>query len=591
MPGSKLFFSTCLLLASQFTCSQGFLHVEGKKIVDRNKREVLLRGMGLGGWMLQEPYMLQLNGIAANQTTFRNKVEALIGKANTEAFYTAWLSNHCTKREIDSMAAWGFNSVRLPMHYNLFTPQVEEEKDTAENTWRPVGFALTDSLLAWCTANKIYLILDLHAAPGGQGNDIPIADRDTTKPALWQHSANRKKTIALWKQLATRYAKEEWIGGYDLLNETNWGFQDPADRNGCSEKINTELKSLLTDITNTIRSVDKNHIIFLEGNCWANNYSGLFPLWDKNMVVSFHKYWNNNDLASIERFLKIREEHNVPLWVGESGENSNAWYTEAISLLEKNNIGWAWWPLKKLGANNPLQIKPPPGYARLLNYWRGNGSVSEKEAFDILMAFAKATNIENNIIHYDVIDAMFRQVHSAGTKPFSAHLKEPWIIYASDYDRGRSGLAYHDADSGNYWVSTQKRTQWNRGGQYRNDGVDITSCSDSITNGFSVGWTEPGEWLQYTLTIPAKGNYAAKVRTKSGDAGALSILVNGKKISRDIVLPAEGANATWKTTEVGNIWLEKGINQLRIFVIKGGFDLNYIKLFRLPSFETTTGKQ
>jgi aryl-phospho-beta-D-glucosidase BglC (GH1 family) len=116
MPVSKIFFSTCLLLASLLTSSQGFLHVEGKKIMDRNKREVLLRGMGLGGWMLQEPYMLQLSGIASNQTAFRSRVEALIGKKNTEAFYTAWLSNHCTKRDIDSMAAWGFNSVRLPMH-------------------------------------------------------------------------------------------------------------------------------------------------------------------------------------------------------------------------------------------------------------------------------------------------------------------------------------------------------------------------------------------------------------------------------------------------------------------------------------------
>ncbi len=592
MPVSKIFFSTCLLLASLLTSSQGFLHVEGKKIMDRNKREVLLRGMGLGGWMLQEPYMLQLSGIASNQTAFRSRVEALIGKKNTEAFYTAWLSNHCTKRDIDSMAAWGFNSVRLPMHYNLFTPPVEEEKDPSVNTWRPAGFARTDSLLAWCAANKIYLILDLHAAPGGQGNDIPIADRDTTRPALWQNEANRKKTIALWKQLATRYAKQEWIGGYDLLNETNWGFHDPADRNGCSETTNTALKSLLTDITQAIRSVDKNHIIFIEGNCWANNYNGMFPLWDKNMVVSFHKYWNNNDLASIEKFIKIREEHNVPLWVGESGENSNAWYTEAISLLEKNDIGWAWWPLKKLGANNPLQIKPPPGYARLLNYWRGNGTVSKEEAFNILMALAKATNIDNNIIHYDVIDAMFRQVRSGGTKPYKANLiKEPLIIYASDYDRGRSGLAYHDADSGNYWVSTQKRTQWNRGGQYRNDGVDITTCTDSITNGFSVGWTEPGEWLQYTLTVPVKGSYTAKLRAKSVESGTLAFLSGGKKISKDIVLPADGSKASWKTTEISNIWLEKGVNQLRIYIIKGGFDLNYIELSRSPSFETSTGKQ
>ena len=123
------------------------------------------------------------------------------------------------------------------------------------------GFALTDSLLSWCKANKIYLILDLHAAPGGQGNDQPIADRDTSLPSLWQSAANKQKTIALWKKLAERYANEEWIGGYDLLNETNWGFADANDKNGCAEKGNEPLRQLLIDITKAIREVDQHHVI------------------------------------------------------------------------------------------------------------------------------------------------------------------------------------------------------------------------------------------------------------------------------------------------------------------------------------------
>ncbi|MFL5773237.1 MAG: cellulase family glycosylhydrolase, partial [Flavisolibacter sp.] len=534
----KRIFTLFFLFVSTWSSSQGFLHVDGKKIVTGKQQEFILRGMGLGGWMLQEPYMLQVNGIASNQQSLRNRIDSLVGKEAADRFYDAWLSNHCTKRDIDSMAAWGFNSLRLPMHYNLFTPSVDDETDPGQNTWLSKGFTLVDSLLSWCKANRIYLILDLHAAPGGQGNDIPIADRDTTKLSLWQSEANRNKTIALWKKLATRYANEEWIGGYDLINETNWGFENPADKNGCSEKMNTELKTFLTRVTNEIRLVDKNHIIFIEGNCWANNYSGMFPLWDKNIVVSFHKYWNNNDEASIEKFIRIRDEQNVPLWVGESGENSNAWYTDAISLLEKNHIGWAWWPLKKLGANNPLQIKAPAGYRKLLDYWRGKGEVTKSEAAEILMDFAKSTNIENNIVHPDVVDAMFRQVRENKTRPFKPHiLKDRLIIYASDYDFGRSGMAYHDTDSGNYWVSTQKRTPWNRGNQYRNDGVDIGICNDTLTNGFSVGWTEPGEWLQYTVRVNTAGNYTVKFRTKSADTntpGSIALYVDGKKAGNDL---------------------------------------------------------
>jgi hypothetical protein len=542
--------------------------------------------MGLGGWMLQEPYMLQLHGAADNQGQFREKLEKLAGKENTQRFYDAWLSGFITKADIDSMAAWGFNSVRLPMHYNLYTPPVWEEKDSSKNTFLEKGFALTDNLLKWCKANRIYLILDLHAAPGGQGADIPISDRDVTKPSLWASAANRNKTIALWTELAKRYAKEEWIGGYDLINETNFGFTDASDKNGCNEKQNVELKTLLTDITKAIRAVDQKHMIFIEGNCWANNYNGMFPLWDNNIAVSFHKYWNYNTKEAIQGFLKIRDEQNVPLWLGETGENSNVWFTDAITLLEEHKIGWAWWPLKKMGANNPLQIKPPAGYRELVQHLRdGKGNISAEQASNILMELAKASRIENNTFRADVVDAMFRQVRSDATIPYNANkLNKRLLLYATDYDRGRMGNAYFDADAGNYHVSTQKRTQWNKGGQYRTDGVDIGICDDSVTNGYSIGWTEEGEWLQYTLDVSSPGWYAVKLRTKNanGEHGSLELMVNDKKQRDAVTLPTEAGNK-WNTTRAGNVWLAKGMNRLRVVVKKGGFDLNYLELETDPS--------
>lgn len=562
--------------------SQGFLRVQGKTIVNGRNEEVLLRGMGLGGWMLQEPYMLQMSGIAPNQVTIRRKITELIGEKAAARFYNAWLANHCTRADIDSLAAWGFNSVRLAMHYNLFTLPVEQEPDSTKNTWIEKGFALTDSLLDWCRDARIYLILDLHAAPGGQGNDIPISDRDTSQPSLWQSPAAQSKTIALWRELARRYANEEWIGGYDLINEPNWPFEDPSNKNGCNEQNNTQLKELLTAITREIRKEDANHIIFIEGNCWANNYNGMFPLWDKNLVVSFHKYWNRNDEASIAQFLKIREEQQVPLWLGESGENSNAWYTDAISLVEKNNIGWAWWPLKKLGANNPLQVPAPEGYAKILKYWKGEEpKPSREEAEATLLQLAEALRIQNNKLHRGVIDAMFRQVRSDEVRPFVAiPPSQRMTVYAADYDAGRSGISYNDTESGEYWVATGKRTGWNRGGQYRNDGVDIGLCNDSITNGYFVGWTEPGEWLQYTVDIPADGWYVISLRareTKPDTLSAVSILVNGEKKGKESPLRKANAGA-WQTVKGDAVQLGKGRQQLRLLISRGNPDLNYFSL-------------
>lgn len=392
--------------------SQQFLHTEGKKIVDGNNKEILLRGIGLGGWMLQEPYMLKLSGIAVNQQDIKAKIEALIGAEKTEEFYTLWLHNGMQKSDVDSLKAWGFNSIRLPMHYNLFTLPVNKEPVRGKNTWLQEGFQLTDSLLKWCEEAHIYLILDLHAAPGGQGHDLPIADRDSSQPSLWQSETNRSKTIALWKKLAERYKDKTWIGGYDLLNETNWSFTHPHDKNnhGTDEKNNDPLRKLLIDITKAIRSVDPNHIIFIEGNGWANNYNGILPPWDNNLVVSFHKYWNKNDVASIQKFLDIRDKYNLPLWLGESGENNNRWYSDAIQLMESHDIGWAWWPLKKIGTNNPFEVKMPPGYRKIIAYWKGEGpKPPAEEAYHALRQLAENYKTQNLIVHYDVLDALFQK--------------------------------------------------------------------------------------------------------------------------------------------------------------------------------------
>jgi aryl-phospho-beta-D-glucosidase BglC (GH1 family) len=189
---------------------------------------------------------------------------------------------------MDSLGAWGFNSVRLPMHFNLFTLPVDAEPEPGKNTWITTGFALTDSLIAWCKANHVYVFLDLHAAPGGQGNDLNISDRDPSKPSLWQSEANKQKTIELWQKIAARYESDTTVGGYDIINEPNWGFEDTAgDRNGLKEQKNQPLKQLMMDITKAIRAVDKNHIIIIEGNGWGNNYHGILPTWDNNMVLSF----------------------------------------------------------------------------------------------------------------------------------------------------------------------------------------------------------------------------------------------------------------------------------------------------------------
>jgi len=499
------------------------------------------------------------------------------GPEKTKLFYDQWLSHHTTQTDIDSLAAWGFNSIRQPMHYNLFTLPVDEEPVAGNNTWLQKGFALTDSLLKWCARNKMYLILDLHATPGGQGNDLPISDRDPAKASLWQSEANQEKMIALWRKLAEHYANAPFIGGYDIINEPNWGFEDPKDVRGTKEQLNAPLKKLMVSITKAIREVDPNHIIIIEGNGFGNNYNGLLPTWDNNMVLSFHKYGNFNNDASIARFLQLREKYNVPLWMGESGENSNTWFTEAIRLVERHDIGWAWWQSKKMGINNPLEVKMPDGYRALLDYWSGKGpKPSEAEAWNTLQELLANIQINHNVYHPDVTDAMFRQVHSSGTRPFKQQVvgNGTALISAVDYDMGPQGSAYYDRDTASYQYTPGVNSTGNRGRTYRNDGVDIQSGKES----YYVFSIEDGEWLQYTVNVMKTGEYTLAFNTASDSAaGRLSFLDGNTVLIKEQPIPESKGPQNWQTTEIKNIHLNKGLHPFRVYADKGGFNFLSIR--------------
>jgi endoglucanase len=573
-------FGTALLVMLIYIVSangQGFLKVQGTQITDGSGDTVLLQGIGLGGWMLQEGYMLHTSDFAGSQHEIREKIVELIGAENTDTFYNAWLDNYITRADIDTIKAWGFNSVRLPMHYNLYTLPIQDEPVPGENTWLARGFELTDSLLKWCSENELYLILDLHAAPGGQGHDASISDYDSQYPSLWQSADNRHKTAALWKKLAEKYVDETWIGGYDLINEPNWELPG-----------NTLLRQLYIEITDSIRKADTNHIVFIEGNWYANDFTGLSVPWDDNMVYSPHKYWSFNDIASIQWVLDLRNSSNVPLWLGESGENSNTWFRDAITLLEENDIGWCWWPWKKFSSiSGPSSVNMTDGYQDLLDYWNGQGAQPDAEtATEVLMEMTENLKIESCIIHRDVRDAMFRQIKSDLTIPYKQNVI-PGIIHATDFDLGLVNIAYYDEYVADYRTSTGNYTSWNDGWTYRNDGVDIEECADEVnSNGYNVGWISGGEWMQYEVNISGSAVYDVNVRVASQSGGGVfHLMLDDTHICNQVSVPSTGTWQNWETLTIHDVVLDSGNHKLKFYADKAGFNLNSMEFLYIS--ETT----
>lgn len=560
-----------------------WLQTDGKAIIDQNGQEVILRGIGLGGWMLMEGYMMQSSDVADTQHELKDKLIELMGEEKTDEFYDAWLANHVTKGDVDSLASWGFNSIRLPMHYNLFTLPIELEPIPGENTWLNEGFTLVDSLLQWCTSNNIYLILDLHAAPGGQGENAAICDYDPSKPSLWESKANRNKTVALWKKLAERYRTEGWIGGYDLINEVNWNLPG-----------NSLLRSLYMEITDSIRAVNDTHIIFIEGNGFANDFTGLTPPWDDNMAYSFHKYWNYNDPGSIQWVLDIRDNYNVPLWMGEGGENSNVWFSDAIELFEENNIGWSWWPMKRIETIvSPYSIDFSDGYRNMLRYWRGEGPrPTVDEAYEGMMELAENTNSINCRYRKDVHDAMIRQPGTDETTPFSKHTL-PGVLFMPDYDLGRINAAYYDTDHANYSLSTGFFQAWNSGWHYRNDGVDIEPNDDEVnSNGYHIAFLRKGEWMNYTVEIEDSAVYSATARVASqSNGGKFHLSLNNEALTATQVVSATGGWTNFTELEIPGMLLEKGKHVLTFWMDGAGeFNISSIEFFKTGTSDTVPMK-
>ena len=357
----RLLVLATLVLAWAAQGRAQFAHTEHKQIVDVAGKPLLVRATNLGNWMVPEGYMWQFDGGPQSPSEIRALLLELLGPEASAAFWKKWRENYVTREDIALLHRTGFNAIRVPLHYSLF------ESDDAE------GFSLLDRLIGWSRAENLKVILDLHAAPGGQtGTNI---DDSAGYPWLYDSPQEQEHLMAIWRRLATHYRDEPAVLGYDLLNEPIPHFPKLA-------PLNPALEPLYKKLSAEIRKVDAHHILFLGGAQWDSNFSVFAKPFDANVAYTFHKYWTAPDESVIRQYLEFRERYDAPIWMGESGENTDEWIAQFAKTLEKNNIGWAFWPYKKMGKPSAVvSIIPPADWGKIVEFAklpRGAGHVEER---------------------------------------------------------------------------------------------------------------------------------------------------------------------------------------------------------------------
>ena len=356
----KLLIAFALLVfSSAFEASarKDFLRVEGTQVVDSNGTPFFIRGTNLGCWLNPEGYMFHFPSRAASASLIDTGIRQLCGPEYALGFWQRFVDSFITEQDIAYLAGTGVNTLRLPLHWKMFTDDRYLCFGAAED-----GYRLLDKAVGWCRKYGIRLILDMHCCPGGQTGDN-IDDSDGY-PWLFREKSSQDLLVSIWKDIARRYRKEPAILGYDFMNE-------PVPHYFADKE---ELYMLCTDLyrrlCREVSKVDPNHILIIGGVNWNGRFSPYEGVdFGSNVMFQCHIYKCPPTVGSIKAFLRFRESSGKPMFMGETGENTDEWVEKFRLAMEKEKMGWTFWTYKKL--DNPkgfFSIKMPEGWQKVCDF-------------------------------------------------------------------------------------------------------------------------------------------------------------------------------------------------------------------------------
>lgn len=380
-----------LLASIAPAAAQNLVRIEGKNFIAPDGSVLHLKGISLGNWLMPEGYMFKFEVAKAPRQIF-GAFERLLGPERAREFWRTYRDTYITEDDIRFIKSVGFNMVRIPLHWRLFM--------TDDGRMDGEGWALLDRVLGWARGAGLYVILDLHAAPGGQTGINH--DDGPGYPLMFYVPRHRALTVKLWRAIADRYAGDPTILGYDILNEPIAPYHDVA-------TLNPRLEPFYREVTAAIREVDPGRIVILAAGQWSSSFDMFGPPFARNLAYTYHSFWASTKRDSIQRHLNFANRYNVPLFLGETGELTDQWNAEFRKLHEAHGIGWSFWTYKNLDTpSTVVSIPRPQGWNEIVAFADGKQATKPPaETIDRAIAqYLEGIKFRNGVVRWSYLESL-----------------------------------------------------------------------------------------------------------------------------------------------------------------------------------------
>ena len=199
------------------------------------KFEGYMKGVDLGGWLSQGSYE----------------------KEHLDSFIH--------EDDIEKLAGWGIDHVRLPIDYNVLQDE--------EGSFIPSGFGYIDNAIKWCKKYGLHIVLDLHKTQGFIFDDEEYI-------GFFKDEVLQERFYRLWEEFARRYGKMTDTLTFELLNEVT----DP--------EFSPTWNKIIRTVIGRIRAIAP-ELKILVGSYWNNSIDAIKDLddpYDENVIYNFHCY-------------------------------------------------------------------------------------------------------------------------------------------------------------------------------------------------------------------------------------------------------------------------------------------------------------